>query len=151
MNFFSDALSRLKHQLRVSKDQEVAALLGLSKTAFSERKKRGSFPEREVLELAKKRPDLDAGYVLTGIDASAKIRLDEKQARLGADVEDGMDYSQARANELARDTTSIEAITELLTHCRLSEREAIYQLLSSLVGMRKTLATAIGNKNEPPQ
>ncbi|ADU99808.1 helix-turn-helix domain-containing protein [Alicycliphilus denitrificans] len=68
MNFFSDSLARLKHYLRVSKDQEVAAALGLSKTAFSERKKRNSFPEKELRALAEQRPELgiDVGYVLTG-------------------------------------------------------------------------------------
>lgn len=68
MDLFSDLLLRLKHELRTSKDQEVAAALGLSKTAFSERKKRGSFPERELLALAEARPELgiDTHYVLTG-------------------------------------------------------------------------------------
>ena len=68
MDFFSDSLGRLKHELRVSKDGEVAAVLGLSKTAFSERKKRNSFPEKELKELAQKRPELaiDVLYVLTG-------------------------------------------------------------------------------------
>lgn len=68
MDLFSDRVTRLKHELRVSKDQEVAALLRLSKTAFSERKKRNSFPERELVALAKERPELklDTHYVLTG-------------------------------------------------------------------------------------
>ena len=68
MDFFSDSLSRLKHYLRVSKDQEVAAALGLSKTAFSERKKRNSFPETELRARAQQRPELgiDVEYVLTG-------------------------------------------------------------------------------------
>ena len=68
MDFFSDSLLRLKHYLRVSKDQEVANALGLSKTAFSERKKRSSFPEKELRALAQQRPELgiDVDYVLTG-------------------------------------------------------------------------------------
>lgn len=71
MDLFSDVMARLKHQLRVSKDQEVATFLGISKTAFSERKKRNSFPERELLALAKKRPELgiDTHYVLNGVTA----------------------------------------------------------------------------------
>lgn len=76
MNFFSDCLSRLKPMLRVSKDQEVAAALGLSKTAFSERKKRGSFPDRELRALAKQRPELgiDVDYVLTGVTEDESLR-----------------------------------------------------------------------------
>ncbi len=61
---FSEKLARLKHELRVSKDGEVAKLLGLSATAFSERKKRESFFEKEVAA----RPELlvDLNYVVTG-------------------------------------------------------------------------------------
>lgn len=66
MDFFSDSLSRLKHELRVSKDGEVAVALGMTKTAFSERKKRGSFPEKELRALAEARPEIDVHYVLTG-------------------------------------------------------------------------------------
>lgn len=68
MVFFSDSLSRLKHALRVSKDQEVAEALGLSKTAFSERKKRESFPIKEVFELAQQKPELglDPDWIVTG-------------------------------------------------------------------------------------
>lgn len=69
MDLFSDVLSRLKHELRTSKDQEIAAALGMSKTAFSERKKRNSFPEKELYALAATRPDLqlDIAYILTGM------------------------------------------------------------------------------------
>ena len=82
MDFFSDSLLRLKHYLRVSKDQEVANALGLSKTAFSERKKRSSFPEKELRALAQQRPELgiDVEYVLTGGTLSAH----ERQALEGA-------------------------------------------------------------------
>lgn len=68
MDVFSDSLARLKHLLRVSKDGEVAAALGFSKTAFSERKKRRSFPTEELRALAKSHPELgiDVDYVLTG-------------------------------------------------------------------------------------
>jgi len=62
VNFFSDVLGRLKHALRVSKDQEVAAFLGLSKTAFAERKRRGSFPEQELQDLCDSRPDLKLSF-----------------------------------------------------------------------------------------
>lgn len=75
MNFFSDAVARLKHELRVSKDGEVATALGLSKTAFAERKRRGSFPEKELHVFAEKHPELelDVGYVMNGIRKSRAI------------------------------------------------------------------------------
>lgn len=82
MDLFSDCLNRLKPMLRVSKDQEVAAALGLSKTAFSERKKRGSFPDRELRALARERPDLniDVEYVLTGVAQAALEIIDAARA-----------------------------------------------------------------------
>ena len=83
MDFFSDSLGRLKHYLRVSKDQEVAAALGLSKTAFSERKKRNSFPEKELRALAQQRPELgiDVEYVLTGGTLTQRERDHLESAR----------------------------------------------------------------------
>lgn len=68
VDFFLSALGRLKYELRVSKDMEVAALLGMGDKAFNARKKRNSFPERELLALAAARPELgiDTHYVLTG-------------------------------------------------------------------------------------
>ena len=82
MNLFSDCMNRLKPILRVSKDQEVAAALGLSKTAFSERKKRDSFPDRELRTLARERPDLniDVDYVLTGVAQAALEIIDAAKA-----------------------------------------------------------------------
>ena len=72
MDFFQEALLRLKTQLRLERDQEVAEVLGLTKSAFSERKKRGSFPEKEVLALARKSPELglDLDFIFTGIPAT---------------------------------------------------------------------------------
>lgn len=76
MQSFKNSLERLKHELRVSKDSEVAARLGMSKTAFSDRKKRESFPEREVVRLSAQNPelDLDVTYVLTGERATSIAR-----------------------------------------------------------------------------
>lgn len=65
---FEPVLLRLKEQLSVSTDKEVAALLGLGEKAFNARKKRGAFPEDKLLALVAKRPDLnlDVAYILTG-------------------------------------------------------------------------------------
>ena len=115
MNLFSESLSRLKFQLRVSKDQEVAAALGLSKTAFSERKKRGSFPEREVLDLCKSRPELDSHYILTGITGVAMAQLDAKQKRMSADVEAGGSYSTVVKKERAASVNEQRRADALVT------------------------------------
>lgn len=65
---FEQALLRLKEQLQVQADKDVALTLGLSATAFNDRKKRGAFPEDKLLALSARRPELglDVGYVLGG-------------------------------------------------------------------------------------
>lgn len=84
MNDFAQQLGRLKIALGKSKDVEVADALGMAKTALAERKRRGSFPDRELYALAAKRPDLkiDVAYVLTGITSESHARLNELQAGL---------------------------------------------------------------------
>lgn len=71
MSFFAHALLRLKEQLGVQSDKEVAALLEMSPTAFADRKKRDAFPEDKLFAYAAKHPerDLDVAYVLTGTPA----------------------------------------------------------------------------------
>jgi transcriptional regulator with XRE-family HTH domain len=68
MNDFGMALLRLKEQVRLEADKDVAELLGLSDKAFHARKARGSFPEDKLFALATKRPELgiDVNYVLKG-------------------------------------------------------------------------------------
>lgn len=73
MREFDQQLLRLKEALGMTSDQEVAAALGLTKAAFSDRKKRGAFPEEKVLALATLRQDLqiDPHYVLSGERAAS--------------------------------------------------------------------------------
>lgn len=70
MKNFTDIVNRLKTELSMTMDKEVAEFLGMSKSAFAERKRRNVFPE-EALRLADlKHPDLklDLEYILTGQD-----------------------------------------------------------------------------------
>lgn len=120
MDFFSASLSRLKHDLRVSKDQEVASALGLSKTAFSERKKRGSFPEKELRALAQQRPDLgiDVEYVLTGGRMSPHERQAIDRATQFTSELEGLDAASrqrlmALAHQAGLDTARAAAIEPL--------------------------------------
>lgn len=68
MNFFKEIALRLKQELSLSQDKEIADMLGLSPRAWAGRKERGVFPEKELYALTAKRPDLniDVSYVLTG-------------------------------------------------------------------------------------
>ena len=84
-NSFDLPLLRLKSSLGISNDQDVAALLGLTKAAFSARKKRGAFPDDKLRALASSRPDLrlDVCYVLTGEYLSVAQTKAEIRKRLG--------------------------------------------------------------------
>lgn len=78
MKQFDQQLMRLKSLLGVTGDQDVAALLDMSKAAFSDRKKRDSFPEEKLRALAHRRPDLpiDVEYVLRGETARMRYERD---------------------------------------------------------------------------
>ncbi|RMX18994.1 hypothetical protein EBQ34_01165 [Vandammella animalimorsus] len=71
MNFFDEASLRLKQQLKVTEDKQAAETLGMTGNAWTMRKRRGSFPEKELRALAQQRPELgiDVEYVLTGLHA----------------------------------------------------------------------------------
>ncbi|MFQ1022754.1 helix-turn-helix domain-containing protein [Avibacterium paragallinarum] len=82
MKTFTDILNRLKTELSVTMDKDIAEFLGMTKSAFAERKRRDVFPE-EALRLADlRRPDLklNVEYILTGdVDIHQKIKeLDQK-------------------------------------------------------------------------
>jgi len=73
MKIFDACLLRLKQAARVTSDQDVAELLGMTKASLSERKRRDSFPADKLRALAQQRPELgiDVGYVLTGVSSAA--------------------------------------------------------------------------------
>jgi hypothetical protein len=101
MSFFEEATLRLKQQLGVSYDKQVAKALSLSESAWKKRKERGIFPEKELWALAAQQPDLnlDVDYVLTGITREAHARLAANQAagerarRYGGDFRAGWEAS----------------------------------------------------------
>lgn len=137
MNLFSECLNRLKPVLRVSKDQEVAAALGLSKTAFSERKKRGSFPDRELRALARERPELniDVDYVLTGVAQAAVEIIEAAQA----------------GTPLVRVCGAELQLLENYRACPPPDREAIRHQAEFLAGRSaaEKAAAVVGKKSKP--
>lgn len=78
MSEFEKGLLRLKQQLGVSADKEAAELLGLSDKALNARKRRESFPTKEIFALAAQRPELglDPDWIVTG--SSSKIKTEGK-------------------------------------------------------------------------
>jgi hypothetical protein len=69
MNSFEEILGRLKLEMRLTADQEVAAAFRMSKEAFSTRKKRDRFPVDKLKSLAFDQPEIgiDVQFVLTGV------------------------------------------------------------------------------------
>ncbi|MDR2208838.1 MAG: hypothetical protein LBE22_07710 [Azoarcus sp.] len=96
MNFFEEAALRLKQELGVVQDKQVAHALGLSEAAWKMRKQRGNFPEKELYSLAVKSPELclDIDYVLTGMTREAHARLDANQAAGERAVARGARFSE---------------------------------------------------------
>lgn len=70
---FLQRLLRLKLQLNTELDRDVAAALGMSATAFNERKHRGSFPVDRLYAVAQQRPELglDVAYILGDANTAA--------------------------------------------------------------------------------
>lgn len=124
MENFDQQLLRLKQALGVTSDQDVAAALGLTKAAFSDRKKRGSFPEEKLYALAAKRPELhlDVLHVLAGDKKDAVVRL--TIAELEAALAFGADRGGTIAEQLDRAGALVEEM-----HKPLAEDEQ--QLLNS--------------------
>ena len=83
MYFFEEAALRLKQQLKVTEDKQVAESLGMTGNAWTMRKRRNSFPEKELRALAQQRPELgiDVEYVLTGGTLTAHQRQAQERAQ----------------------------------------------------------------------
>lgn len=75
MNYFEEASLRLKQELLLNQDKEIADVLGLTPRAWAGRKERSAFPEKELLALTALRPDLklDVNYILKGQRTSDKV------------------------------------------------------------------------------
>lgn len=139
MIFFEEATLRLKQQLKLVQDREVAPILGMTPRAWAGRKKNESFPANELYALAAKRPDLqlDVHYVLTGITGAAQASLDAKEGRIARAADAGMGFDEIRAMERATNPAHVDEIVKLLSACSASELSAVRTLLISIVGSRE--------------
>lgn len=68
---FEGVIERIKAYMGVKHDLDVAQLLNLSKTAFAERKRRGSIPDDKIALLCR-RESINMNWMLTGIGWSYK-------------------------------------------------------------------------------
>ena len=73
-NKFDDVINRAKVALKVNSDAELAAAIGMSATAFSNRKKTQSIPFDKLTDLLKSR-NVDFRWVFTGsVDITSVLR-----------------------------------------------------------------------------
>lgn len=77
MDDFKKILLRLKNELSVETDNEVAELLGMTPAAFRTRKNRGTFPVHQLTEFVFSHPELNLNldYLL---DGERKIKNQDK-------------------------------------------------------------------------
>lgn len=149
VDFFYERLGRLKAALRLSKDKEVAEVLGLGEKAFNARKTRGAFPEKELRALAQQRPELgiDVDYVLTGITSQARALLDAKEARIARAVDAGMDFGQVRAMEAAQGVgpapEQIQRLAGMLPKLRSVEFNNLLSIVESITELRAALESRV--------
>ncbi|GHT94186.1 hypothetical protein FACS1894116_07800 [Betaproteobacteria bacterium] len=137
MDFFEEALLRLKQQVGVKTDKEVAALLGLSASALNTRKKRGNFPETELYALAAKRPDLrlDVGLVLHGdrLTHDQRVALAVTAAYPPAGIPDAAAQGVRMFLELNdKRRAQYQRIGEILDDCSDDAVELVMQLVDKL-------------------
>ncbi|EGP03285.1 helix-turn-helix domain-containing protein [Pasteurella multocida] len=94
MKNFTDIANRLKTELSITMDKDVAEFLGMTKSAFAERKRRDVFPE-EALRMADLRhPELKLNleYILTGkSDIHQRIKELNQRSSLKPINEDEID------------------------------------------------------------
>ena len=141
-----EQFARLKQVLGATEDKQVAVVLGITPAAYSDRKRRGSFPEDKVLALAARRPDLeiDVHYVLSG------ERLTERQRAMTASLVRAMEASaiapeekaalraemltvqRTLAAQNARRRWLYEHLIEVLNDCSDETLELVMQLVTRL-------------------
>jgi transcriptional regulator with XRE-family HTH domain len=138
--WFEERLLRLKQQLGVKEDKEVAALLGLSASALSKRIQRDSFPEKELYALAAKRPDLriDLDFVFAGDRLTPDQKMAVRRASrhflpIGKEEEGTMTASASATEaskmfEKARRTKQYQQIIKALDACSEDTVEFIKQM-----------------------
>lgn len=148
MRAFDHQLLRLKQVLGVTADGDVADALGMTKAAFSERKRRDAFPEDKLLALVARNPEmkLDAAYVLTGTSTAThavlgSVRTASEIAALGSRSASGRAAIQQAVFEQLRE--GLPADEQLLLEAyRALDSQAKKRLLSQLISPTSTSSEA---------
>lgn len=151
MNFFDEAALRLKQQLKVTENKQVAEALGMTGNAWTMRKRRDAFPEMELRALAQQRPELgiDVEYVLTGGRLSTQQRrgyerrLEELQALPGSNDEKSalVDFMGEIAAQTATDNKRASIYRAIIDELRACSDETVALALTLVVKLSKAEQT----------
>ncbi|MBB1601563.1 helix-turn-helix domain-containing protein [Variovorax sp. UMC13] len=156
MRNFDEKLLRLKQALGVTSDQEVAKALGMTKAAFSDRKKRDAFPEEKLWALAQREPalGLDPFVILSGSGkAVEKASQDVLAAQLQLAAAMQAERGGTPSEQLKRTLDAVKHLHDplpadeelLLTSYRAMNREAKQMLLRLAIDGAVPRAEGIGN------
>jgi phage repressor protein C with HTH and peptisase S24 domain len=123
-NYFEVVMGRLKEALNMQSDTALAAALGMSQSAFANRKKGGSVPFQNVISLALKQ-GVDLAWLFGDVERAAQLSemspeaLDELRDKLGVASEGKKPATQMRR------LYAIEASPERFSEFDLVERKGI--------------------------
>ncbi|GMV76456.1 MAG: hypothetical protein AMXMBFR78_34050 [Rubrivivax sp.] len=106
MDAFEQKLQRLELALGVRGDGKLAAALGMTPAALSDRKRRGAFPVQRLVALAKERPEsgVDPVFVVSGKRITGHVR-DVLMSHLAA----GADLDEAAIEQFVVDLAQEQA------------------------------------------
>lgn len=151
MNFFDEAALRLKQQLKVTENKQVAEALGMTGNAWTMRKRRDAFPETELRALAQQRPELgiDVEYVLTGGTLSTHQRREhEKQLEYLQALPGSNDEKRALVNfigeiaaQTATDNKRASTYRALIDELRVCSDETVALVLTLAAKLSKAEQT----------
>lgn len=134
MTSFDEQMLRLKQVLGLTADQDIAALLRLTKSALSVRKRRDAFPIEAVERLAQTRPELriDLRYIVTGESTQflASLGMLREASKIHSDVA----KRDALAGEmLALQPSSREAaLLADFRHCSSSDQDVLTRIAATM-------------------
>lgn len=145
MKKFDEQLLRLKQIVKLTEDQDVAVLLGLSKAAFSDRKKRDAFPVDKLWALATRRPELriDPMYVLMGDakEAAVNLTIAQLEAALALTADQGGTLAEQfkRAGQIVEEMhrpmpADEQALLAAYRRCAVPARQTLIQAAELLAG-----------------
>ncbi len=139
VNRFEEVALRLKQEVGVTLDREVAELIGLTPRAWAGRKKADSFPEESLYALTAKRPDLkiDVSYVLTGqrLPAGVSQPLQAAVHAVGQQPEMASAITQsiaATAQKERLNQQTIESLRTLLHWCSEADQDLLLAIARRL-------------------